>query len=64
MIKNFEEMNIDIFFTQEYSRQFEEYIDSNSNYIKVVDGTKDTMIVARKSSFRDMKYIQTMLTRE
>lgn len=55
-------MNIDVFFLQEYSEYFEKYIDGTGDYIKATDRTKDTMVIARRSSFRELKKIETVLS--
>lgn len=55
-------MNIDILFVQEYSQEFERYIDESSDFIKATDHTKDTMIIARKESFVNKKPVETVLS--
>lgn len=55
-------MNIDVFFLQEYSEYFEKYVDETGEYIKATDKTKDTMVIARRSSFRELKKTETVLS--
>lgn len=50
--RNYEQMDIDIFFLQEYSREFEKFVEGKDGLIKIIDSTKDTMIVVRKDAFR------------
>lgn len=64
MARNYEKMDIDILFVQEYSREFEKFVEGKEGLIKVIDSTKDTMIVARKESFRELRYIETVLSKE
>lgn len=64
MAKNYEKMDIDILFVQEYSREFEEFVEGKEELIKIIDSTKDTMIVARKESFRELRHIESVLSKE
>jgi hypothetical protein len=57
-------MNIDIFFLQEYSDYFERYIDQSNEYVKSIDKTKDTMILAKKSSFQEVRNTSSVLNKD
>jgi len=50
--KNLERINADIFFFQEYSKGFYEALKKSDDYHMSHDSSKDTMIIAKKSSFK------------
>ncbi len=39
-------------------------MDSKEGLLKIIDTTKDTLIVVKKDSFRELRYIETVLTKE
>lgn len=45
-------VNADVFFFQEYSRNFYEEIDKTKEYYLHPDDSRDTLIIAKKSSFK------------
>lgn len=51
VLANFSRIDADVFFFQEYSQNFYEAVKKTDNYYLMSDFSKDTLIVAKKSSF-------------
>lgn len=67
MVDNFAKLQCDIFFFQEYSDFFYNYLINRREHIIAVDGAKDTMIIAKEASFEKKKDIELIfrgLTKE
>ena len=62
MAEQFLKLDIDIFFIQEFSQAFLHFIEKDKEYIVSIDKTKDTMIIAKKNSFVEVRKIETVLT--
>ena len=45
-------VNADVFFFQEFSKNFYDVIDKTKEYYLAPDDSKDTLIIAKKSSFK------------
>lgn len=61
MVDNFSKLEADVFFFQEYSEYFYNYLVSRREHIISVDETKDTMIIAKESSFDRQKNTSLIL---
>lgn len=55
IIDSLSSIEADVFFFQEYSQFFFDYIKTKPEYYISVDEPKDNMIIARKSSFKIQK---------
>jgi len=51
LISQLDKIDADVFFFQEYSTSFYEAIKRKGLYYLVTDGSKDTLIIAKKKSF-------------
>jgi hypothetical protein len=51
MVDNFSKLETDVFFFQEYSEYFYNYLVGRREHFISVDPTKDGMIIAKESSF-------------
>ena len=55
MMKSFASVAADLFFIQEYLQKFEEAADKMGKYYTISNDSKDTLIIASKSTF-SVKY--------
>lgn len=63
VIANFSKVEADVFFFQEYSEHFKTYIEGRREHKIVVDKSKDTMIIAKESSFSKFGDTELVLSR-
>ena len=64
VISSFENMNVDVFFLQEYSQYFMKYLERNTKYTIFCNSTQDNMIVLDKSTFKAIKPVADILSAE
>lgn len=62
MMASFDNISADIFFIQEYSQKFKEAIDQTGKYYTINDESKDTLIIAKKHTFKTVHSPSSVLS--
>lgn len=62
-ISNFSKIEADVFFFQEYSEYFYEYLKNRREHYISFDDGKDTLIIAKETSFHERKNIDVVFSK-